>query len=86
MVPMDGAPGLKIIKKCLRQETPDLSSIKAKTLILSSTKDEIFPIKHAQELNKGIKNSQLKTFDGNHSWMLFKTNEFKKAIKNFMSI
>lgn len=75
---------LKIIKTCLRQETPDLAQITAKTLILASSNDELFPLDHVKILRQKIPNSELKIFKGNHSWMTFRPNEFADAVKDFI--
>jgi 2-hydroxymuconate-semialdehyde hydrolase len=75
---------LRIIKKCLRSNTPDLSRVDAKTLILWGDKDELLPVRYAYKLKEGIKNSELKIFNGNHSWCMFHADDFHKELLEFL--
>ena len=75
---------LRIIKTCLRSNTPELDQVKAQTLILWGDKDELLPVRYAHQLNKGINGSKLKLFKGNHSWCMFHAKEFHKELSEFL--
>ncbi|XP_026806043.1 valacyclovir hydrolase-like [Rhopalosiphum maidis] len=64
-----------------------LAQIKAPTLILHGTWDEIVPIDHAVFLHKNIKNSTLEIFpDGEHGIHMTFPEKFNSLVNNFLTI
>ena len=63
----------------------NLKSIKNETLILWGDKDKSYSLDQAKTLNKNIKNSKLKIFQGcSHNIHLEKPNDFNETINEFI--
>jgi len=63
-----------------------LSNIKQPTLIIHGDKDTIFPLKHAMEMRKSIKNCKINIIrGGNHIIVLNCFKEVSKLIREFVS-
>ncbi|PIY97167.1 MAG: hypothetical protein COY66_00985 [Candidatus Kerfeldbacteria bacterium CG_4_10_14_0_8_um_filter_42_10] len=74
----------KIIRNVLFRDFEDLSKIKVKTLILWGDRDEVFPPKLAQSMNKEIPNSTLQLVNGNHDWSFFRHKELSYLIVRWL--
>jgi pimeloyl-ACP methyl ester carboxylesterase len=75
---------LKNILKSFSTQTPKLSKIKCKTLIIWAKKDMFFSIDHAYQLIDKIKKSKLKKLNHTHLWILLKHKEFNKLLSDFL--
>lgn len=75
---------LKTVKKSVYEETKNLENVRARTLILWSEKDEIFPANYAKIFHKKIPNSKLTITSGTHAWSLFYPQEFYNIVHNFL--
>jgi pimeloyl-ACP methyl ester carboxylesterase len=64
----------------------DVKNINIPTLILGATNDVLVPIQNSYNLNKKIKNSRLKVFDGmGHQFFVEKSKEFNKDVIDFLN-
>jgi 3-oxoadipate enol-lactonase len=61
-----------------------LNEIHVPTLILHGKKDKIAPYPLAQAMQRGIKGSQMLTFDGGHLFFILKQKQFIEAIVDFL--
>ncbi len=62
-----------------------LSKIDVQTLIINGSRDKETPLYMAKKLNKSIKNSTLKVFDGcGHFCFLDKPNKFNMEVREFL--
>jgi len=61
-----------------------LNRIKVPTLIVHGSKDEIIPIKAAEEIRRRIKNSKLIILDAGHAVSFERPTEFNKALIDFL--
>jgi pimeloyl-ACP methyl ester carboxylesterase len=62
-----------------------LHEISTPTLILHGKNDTITPIKLAQELHEGIKDSKLTAFDGGHLFLFKNQKEFADCVTEFLN-
>lgn len=70
----------KIIRNVLLKDFESFDKIKARTLILWGSQDEIFSPKLAQSMSKEIANSTLQFVNGNHDWSFFRRKELVDLI------
>jgi pimeloyl-ACP methyl ester carboxylesterase len=61
-----------------------LHKIRVPTLIMQGKKDSLVPLRLAEELHNGIRNSQLLLFEGGHAFFFFKPEQFTDAVFAFL--
>ena len=61
-----------------------LSEIKVPTLILHGTKDKLAPLETAEAMNKRIKGSEMKTYEGGHIFFMMSQEKFCNAVLDWM--
>ena len=74
----------KIVRNVLLKDFENFHKIKARTLILWGSQDEIFSPKLAKGINKEITNSTLRFVDGNHDWSFFRHRELVDLITQWL--
>lgn len=77
---------IKTIKKSIQGDyRKELRDIKANTLILLGSKDEIFHEDSAEFLKKNIKNSEIILVKGGHSWCIFQPGKFEEIVGEWLN-